>query len=304
MNYKEKLDIFLNKKSDLQKLIVIYWPTACWKTALSIKLAKLLDTEIINADSRQIYKLLDIWTWKITEEEKQGIVHYMLDILDIKQDYSVWAYKKDAKSCIEAISQKWKIPIICWWTWLYIDSLIQNFSIPEIEPDWQYRAELEELRLKNWNEYLWWLLNEVDSDYASELNQNNYRYIIRWLEIFKKTWKSKKNLKIKLPSEFEVLMINPFDWNRESLYSKINLRIDEMFDSWLVDEVKTILNMWYLWSDFGLNTIWYKEVISYIEGKININECKDLIKQHNRNYAKRQITWFKKYDNFDLSFAD
>jgi len=287
---------FVQKKTELPKVIIIYWPTACGKTSLSIKVAKNLETEIIWADSRQIYKLLDIWTGKIKENEKEWIIHHMIDFLNINKDYSVWEYKKETEKLIQELHKKWKIPVICWWTGLYLDSIAFNFQIPEIEPDWKYREELENIRVARWNEYLWQMLFDIDPIYAKELEINNYRYVIRWLEIFKQTWKSKKELKKMLPPKYEILFLNPYDWDREKLYSKINQRIDEMFQEWLIDEVKNILAKWYRKSDYGLNTIWYKEIIDYLEWNITLEESKELIKQHNRNYAKRQLTWFRKYE--------
>ena len=126
---------FLEKKSEKNKIIVIYWPTACGKTDLSIKIAKFLNSEIISTDSRQIFKWLDIWTGKVTEEEKEGIIHHMIDIIEPNQEYSVWEFKKEAEKIIKNILKKWEIPILCWWTWLYIDSLIYDFKIPKVPAD-------------------------------------------------------------------------------------------------------------------------------------------------------------------------
>lgn len=293
----KKVDKFINSKSLLPKIIVIYWPTASGKTALSIEVAKLLKSEIIWADSRQIYKLLNIGTGKITQEEKNWIPHHLIDFLDIKKDYSVAEYRKEAEKIINKIHSQNKIPVICGWTWLYLDAVVFNFDIPEIAPDWQYREELENIRIEKWNEFIWEMLNEVDSEYASELEKNNYRYVIRWLEIYRATGKSKKELKVKLPPKYEILFLTPYNWDRAKLYEKINSRIDEMFESGLIEEVQNILNKWYTKSDYGLNTIWYKEVISYLQWEITLEEAKNLIKQHNRNYAKRQLTWFRRYEN-------
>lgn len=290
---------FLNKKSSLPKLIVIYWPTASGKTGLSIEIAKKIGWEIIWADSRQIYRLLNIWSGKVTEEEKQWVPHYMIDILDIDVDYSVWEYQKEVEKIISNIHSRWKMPILCGGTGLYIDSIIYNFNIPRIAPDWEYRDKLEKIRLEKWNDFLWKKLEKVDSKYAQTLSPANYRYVIRWLEIFEKTGKSKLDLKQKLDPKYDILFLTPYSWDREKLYTRINTRIEEMFELGLIDEVKNILAKWYKKTDFGLNTIWYKEVIEYLEWAITLDECKSLVAQHNRNYAKRQLTWFKKYKNSD-----
>ncbi|MBP8016540.1 tRNA (adenosine(37)-N6)-dimethylallyltransferase MiaA, partial [Candidatus Gracilibacteria bacterium] len=281
----------------LPKLIVIYGPTACGKTSLSIDLAKKLNIEIISADSRQIYKLLNIGTGKITKKEMSGIKHYMIDIIDIDKDYSVGEYKKEVEKIITSLHKKGKIPILCGGTGLYIDSIIYNFNIPEVAPDWDYREKLEKIRNEKGNEFIWNMLNKVDPNYAKTISPNNYRYIIRGLEVFEKTGKSKLDLKKKLEKKYDVLFITPYDGDREKLYEKINNRIEEMFRFGLIDEVKNILNKGYKKDCFGLNTIGYKEVIDYIEGVITLEECKNLVAQHNRNYAKRQLTWFKKYEN-------
>jgi len=291
----EKVKEFIERKSDLPKIIIIYWPTASGKTSMSIKIAKYLDSEIIWADSRQIYRLLNIGSGKITEEEKEWIVHHMIDIIDIDKNYSVWEYKKEIKIILDKLLKNWKIPIICWWTWLYIDTIALNFNIPEIEPDWKLREELDKIRLEKWNEYLWNMLYKIDQEYANMLEINNYRYVIRWIEVKKKTWKSKLELMQKSEPQFDILFLSPTIESREKLYERINARIEEMFEQWLVDEVKNILKK-YPKNSFWLNTIGYKEIIDYLDGIISLEECKELVKQHNRNYAKRQFTWFKKYN--------
>ena len=286
---------FLEKKSDKNKIIVIYWPTACGKTDLSIKIAKFLNSEIISTDSRQIFKWLDIWTGKVTEEEKEGIIHHMIDIVEPNQEYSVWEFKKEAEKIIKNIFKKWKIPILCWWTWLYIDSLIYDFKIPKVPADLILREKLEDERIKFWNEFIWKKLQEIDPDYASELHPNNYRYVIRALEVKILTWKSKKEFREEKNLKYDTFFITPYDWNREKLYKKIDLRIKSMFENWLLEEVKDLLTK-YKKTDFWMQTIWYKEIIDFFEWKLNFDDCVALVQKHNRNYAKRQLTWFRKYE--------
>lgn len=285
---------FLEKKSDKNKIIVIYWPTACGKTDLSIKIAKFLNSEIISTDSRQIFKWLDIWTGKVTEEEKEGIIHHMIDIVEPNQEYSVWEFKKEAEKIIKNIFKKWKIPILCWGTWLYIDSLIYDFKIPKVPADSILREKLEDERIKFWNEFIWKKLQEIDPDYASELHPNNYRYVIRALEVKILTWKSKKEFREEKNLKYDTFFITPYDWNREKLYKKIDLRIKSMFENWLLEEVKDLLTK-YKKTDFWMQTIWYKEIIDFFEWKLSFDECIVLVQKHNRNYAKRQLTWFRKY---------
>lgn len=286
---------FLEKKSDKNKIIVIYWPTACGKTDLSIKIAKFLNSEIISTDSRQIFKWLDIWTGKVTEEEKEGIIHHMIDIIEPNQEYSVWEFKKEAEKIIKNIFKKWEIPILCWGTWLYIDSLIYDFKIPKVPADPILREKLEDERIKFWNEFIWKKLQEIDPDYASELHPNNYRYVIRALEVKILTWKSKKEFREEKNLKYDTFFITPYDWNREKLYKKIDLRIKSMFENWLLEEVKDLLTK-YKKTDFWMQTIWYKEIIDFFEWKLSFDDCVALVQKHNRNYAKRQLTWFRKYE--------
>lgn len=291
----EDLKKFLEKKSDKNKIIVIYWPTACGKTDLSIKIAKFLNSEIISTDSRQIFKWLDIWTGKVTEEEKEWIIHHMIDIIEPNQEYSVWEFKKEAEKIIKNIFKKWEIPILCWGTWLYIDSLIYDFKILKVPADPILREKLEDERIKFWNEFIWKKLQEIDPDYASELHPNNYRYVIRALEVKILTWKSKKEFREEKNLKYDTFFITPYDWNREKLYKKIDLRIKSMFENWLLEEVKDLLTK-YKKTDFWMQTIWYKEIIDFFEWKLSFDDCVALVQKHNRNYAKRQLTWFRKYE--------
>ncbi|MDD2516458.1 MAG: tRNA (adenosine(37)-N6)-dimethylallyltransferase MiaA, partial [Candidatus Gracilibacteria bacterium] len=205
--------------------------------------------------------------------------------------------KKTVIPLVKEIFEKGKIPILCGGTGLYIDSIIYNFQIPEIEPDWDLRQKLEKIRLTKGNDFLWQMLNKIDPEYANTIHPNNYRYVQRGLEIKEKTGKSKNDLKIKKEKIFDYLLISPDFSDRKALYNKINMRIDEMFEKGLIEETKNILTFGYNKKCSGLNTIGYKEIINYLDGNIGLEETKELIKKHNRNYAKRQITRFKRYDN-------
>lgn len=294
MNIEEKIKNFLAKKSDKQKIIVVYWPTASWKTSLSVKIAKKLNTEIISTDSRQIFKKMDIWTAKITSEEMQWIKHHMIDIIDLDREYSVWEFKYESEKIINSLHEIWKIPVLAWWTWLYIDSLVYDFNIPKIPADLELRSKLEKEAKENWNEYLYNKLKEIDPEYAKELHINNVQYVIRAIEVKMISWKSKSEFKEEKKLNYDVLFITPYDWNREVLYDRINKRVDIMFEQGLLTEVENLLTK-YKKSDFGLKTIWYEELIKYIDWKLSLEEAKELIKKNSRNYAKRQLTWFRKY---------
>lgn len=316
MEYKEKIKNFLEKKSDLRKIIVIYGPTASWKTWMSIEIAKIVDSEIISTDSRQIFKGLDIWTGKITEEEKERIVHHMIDIINPDREYSVWEFKEESEKIIWEIYSKWKIPILCWGTWLYIDSLIYNFNIPRIPADEKLRASLEKEAEENWNEFVYNKLKDIDPEYAKELHPNNIRYIIRAIEVKMLTWKSKRDFREEKTLKYDTLFLTPYLGEREYLYNRINKRVQMMFDDGLVWEVEELLKT-YTKDNFWMKTIWYKEVINYLNWdwkvydwseklelwekekqwiKLNLDETIELVKKNNRNYAKKQLTWFRKYE--------
>ncbi len=294
MDWKNKLDEFLEKKSKKQKIIVIYWPTASGKTGLSIEIAQYLDSEIISTDSRQIYKQMDIWTGKVTSEEMKNIPHYMLDIITPDEKYSVGEFKKEAEENIEKIIQKNKVPILCGGTGLYIDSLIYDFDIPKVPADENLRNKLEEEAKEFWNEYVYKQLQNVDPEYAKELHPNNVQYVIRALEVKIISWKSKKDFRGEKTMNYDVLFLTPYNGDRGFLYDRINTRVKMMFDEGLVEEVKKLRET-YQDSTAGLSTIWYIEVVKYLLWEYDLEECVSLVQQHNRNYAKRQLTWFRKY---------
>lgn len=298
---KYKIDTFLGQKSELPKVIVIYGPTASGKTGLSIEVASYLKSEVISIDARQIYQYMNIGTGKVTPEEMQWVPHHMLDVIEPSEAFSVVDFRDMSMPILENIWNQWKVPVLCGWTGLYIDSLIFERSYPSIEADWERREELEQFRLEHGNEALWDKLNALDPTYAKTLHPNDRHYIIRGIEVFEKTGKSKAE-NIDTPKlKYDTLFLTPYDGNREVLYRRINLRVEEMFRNWLIEEV------WYIRDRFtstcpGLKTIGYKEVVDYLEWKISLEESIALVQQHNRNYAKRQITWNKKYDNCSLSW--
>lgn len=294
-NIEKKIKNFLEKKSDLKKIIVIYGPTACWKTSLSIKIAQMLDTEIISTDSRQIFRGMNIWTWKVTAEEMSWLPHHMLDIINPDESYSVGVFKRESTKIIDNLHSQNKIPVLAWWTGLYIDSIVYDFDIPKIPADEILRRELEKEANIHWKEFVYNKLRKIDPEYAKELHPNNLNYVIRAIEVKKITGKSKKDFRWEKKLNYDVLFLTPYNGDRETLYKNINIRVKWMFDEWLIQEVKWLLEK-YSKDDFWLKTIWYSEVIDYLEGKISKEECLEIVRQHNRNYAKRQLTWFRKYE--------
>ncbi|ATU05323.1 tRNA (adenosine(37)-N6)-dimethylallyltransferase MiaA [Candidatus Gracilibacteria bacterium HOT-871] len=292
---ESKFKEFLEKKTEKQKIIVVYGPTACGKTDLAIKIAKSINSEIISTDSRQIFKYLDIGTGKVTENEKQGIIHHMIDIIEPDREYSVGEFKVEAEKILENIFKKGKIPILCGGTGLYIDSLIYDFKIPKVPADARIRQDLEFEREKYGNEFIWKKLQELDPEYASELHPNNYRYVIRALEVKMLTGKSKTDFREEKTLKYEIFFVTPYDGNRAKLYEKIDKRIKIMFETGLLEEVQDLLKK-YNKNDFGMKTIGYKEIVDFLEGNMTLDECIALVQKNNRNYAKRQLTWFRRYE--------
>ena len=294
---QESLDIFVQRNTDLPKIIVIYGPTACGKTALSLEVAKYLDSEIISTDSRQIYKHMDIGTGKITLEEMQWVPHHMIDIIEPSITFTVVDFVRWALPIIERIQSEWKIPILCGGTGLYIDGILYEMGYPDTPPDWVYREKLESIRQEKWNSELWKMLEKIDPEYENELEADNYRYVMRWLEVMKETGRSKLESKWKKIARFSPFFITPYhDSDRSILYKNIDTRVLGMFNSWLIQEIEYIISI-YTSKCPGLTTIGYREIVDALEWTISLEEAKSLVQQRSRNYAKRQITWNKKYLN-------
>ena len=278
-----------------QKVIVICGPTASGKTALSIELAKKINGEIISADSMQIYKDMDIGTAKPTKEEMQGIKHYLLDFVSPEERYSVAQYKHDAKKTIKEILSKGKMPIIVGGTGLYVDSLIYEIEYSDIKIDEKYRKELEEIAEMQGLEKLYKMALEIDPIAMEKISENDKKRIIRVLEIYKATGKTKtqqeeESRKNPVEYDYKVFAIN---WDREILYQRINKRVDIMIEQGLIEEVKEILKK-YTKFPTAMQGLGYKEVADYINGNYTKEEMIEKIKQETRRYAKRQLTWFRK----------
>ena len=278
-----------------EKVIVICGPTASGKTALSIELAKKINGEIISADSMQIYKEMNIGTAKPTKEEMQGIKHYLLDFVSPNERYSVAQYKQDAKNAIKEIISKGKIPIIVGGTGLYIDSLIYEIEYNDIKIDENYRKELEKIIEEQGLEKLYKNAMQIDPIAMEKISVNDKKRIMRDLEIYKATGKTKTEQELesrKKPVEFDY-KVYAINWDRETLYQRINKRVDIMIEQGLIDEVKNILEKYDKFPT-AMQGLGYKEVVDYINGIYTKEEMIDKIKMETRRYAKRQLTWFRK----------
>ena len=281
-----------------RKVIVICGPTASGKTRLSIELAKKIDGEIVSADSMQIYKEMDIGTAKPTIEEMQGIKHYLLDFVSPSQRYSVAEYKKDAMRAIDEIIEKRKIPIVIGGTGLYINSLIYEIEYPDIEIDLDYREELEKIVETEGLGRLYEMARSIDVEAMEKVSQNDKKRICRVLEIYHATGKTKTQQEIesrKNAPKYDYLLFG-IKMDRQKLYDRINKRVDIMIEEGLIDEVRKILKE-YKEFPTAMQGLGYKEVAEYLNGKVSKEEMIDKIKMETRRYAKRQLTWFKRYEN-------
>lgn len=276
-------------------IIVICGPTASGKTALSIELAKRINGEIVSADSMQIYKCMDIGSAKPTKEEMCGIQHYMLDFVEPNVRYSVADYKKEAEKCIEKILSKGKVPIVVGGTGLYVNALIYGIEYNENKLDEEYREKLETIAKQEGLENLYNKACEIDPVAMQKISHNDKKRILRVLEIYNETGKTKTQLEVESRSkevkyDYKVFAIN---MDREKLYDRINKRVDIMIDNGLIEEVKNLISR-YEKLPTAIQGLGYKETKEYIDGVISKEEMIDKIKMETRRYAKRQLTWFRK----------
>lgn len=280
------------------KVIVICGPTASGKTKLSIEVAKMVNGEIVSADSMQIYKDMTIGTAKPTTEEMQGIKHYLIDFVSPDKRYSVAEYKNDAINAIGEIISKGKTPIVVGGTGLYVNSLIYEIEYPSVELDTNYRKKLEEIAEKEGLDRLYEMAMKVDKLAMKKISQNDKKRICRVLEIYHATGKTKTQIEIESRAnepKYDYLVFG-ISMDREKLYDRINKRVDIMIEDGLIDEVKKVLNKY---DDFptAMQGLGYKEVVEYINGDTTKEEMIEKIKMETRRYAKRQLTWFRRYDN-------
>ena len=274
------------------KVIAIVGATASGKTSYSIELAKEIGGEIVSADSRLVYKGFNIGTAKPTMQERQGIPHHLIDIVEPEFEYSAGLYKKDASKIIKEINNRGHIPIIVGGTGLYIDILLKNYQLPEIEANHNLRNDLKKLT----KEELYKTLIQLDSNAAIAIDSNDTKKIIRAIEIIKTTGKPLDESRGKnIYNEYEIEWIGK-NFDRKTLYKRIDERVDIMIQNGLIEETKTLLNKHGRIPNL-VNTIGYREILGYIDNKYTLEEATDLLKKNTRNYAKRQLTWFRKNEN-------
>lgn len=284
-------------------VIVVAGPTASGKSNLAIELAKKIDGEIISADSMQIYKDMNIGTAKVTKEEMQGIPHYMIDFLSPELRYSVSDYKEQAEKEIDKILKKGKTPIICGGTGLYINSLIYGIEFGKEEFNKEYREELEKIAEKEGLENLYKEALKIDPEAMEKISKNDKKRILRVLEIYKNTGKTKTEQEIlsrknDVKYDYKVFAIN---LERENLYNRINKRVDQMIENGLIEEVQKILGKYNSFPT-AMQGLGYKEIVEYLKNDLTKEEAIEKIKMESRRYAKRQLTWFRK--NKEIEWLD
>lgn len=278
------------------KLIVLTGPTAVGKTALSIELARAVNGEIISADSMQVYKGMDIGSAKIKEEEKQGIKHYLIDILEPTEEFNVVLFQHYAKLAMAEIYKKGKIPIIVGGTGFYIQSVLYDIDFTSTDKNDKLRKKYENMADELGVEALHDVLKKVDPVSAEKIPMQNVKRVIRALEFYEETGTAisahnEEQQKKESPYNFAYFVLND---ERESLYKRINMRVDMMLDEGLLSEVGSLRNKGLNSSMVSMQGLGYKEILDYLDGKLSLEEAVDIIKKNTRHFAKRQITWFKR----------
>lgn len=291
MDWREILNSFL--KTAKNPLIVILGPTASGKTALGLKMAHAVDGEIISADSRQVYREMNIGTDKIPPEKQENIRHHMLDIVNPDESFTLADFKDRAEKMIEEIRERGHVPLLVGGTGLYISAVTENYLMPRIEPNKELREKLLEEAKNKPFDFLHKKLQEIDPDEASNIHPRNQRFIIRALEI-NLTLNHPKNPK-KGHVPYDTLFFG-IRWLREELYKNINMRVDQQLQRGLLNEVEKLLEK-YDPELPSMSSLGYKELVSFLKGKSTYPEAVELIKKNTRNYAKRQMTWFRRNES-------
>lgn len=276
------------------KLVIIGGPTGVGKTEISLRLAEVLQGEIVSCDSMQIYSQMDIGSAKATSLEKKRIPHHMLDVVTPFDSFTVMDYKERAEKAIDDILSRGKIPIMVGGTGLYIDAVILDLSFTDGGQDLGFRDEMTAYAIKNGNLALHEKLKENDPEAAINIHPNNVKRVIRALEVFKLTGKPFSSFKDsgKLNPKYEPYYFY-LNKDRNALYESIDERVEKMMDAGLLAEIKNLADQGLNQSYMSMQGIGYKEMLSYVQGDLTLDEAKNLVKKRSRNYAKRQLTWFR-----------
>lgn len=282
--------------SEKKPLIILTGPTAVGKTDLSVQLAKALNGEIISADSMQVYKGMDIGSAKITEEEKQGIRHHLIDILEPWEEFNVVVFQKKCKECLQGIYERGHIPILTGGTGFYIQAVLKDVDFTENEEDNEYRTYLEQLGETEGAHVLHDMLKEVDPVSAEHIHANNRKRVIRALEYYHFTGQKISEHNEKEADKEPAYRYCYFVLNdeRSKVYERIEKRIDRMLENGLIDEVQSLVKKGCTRNMVAMQGLGYKEIVDYLEGRTSLEEAVYILKRDTRHFAKRQITWFKR----------
>lgn len=285
------------------KIVSLVGPTASGKTDIAIEIAKRINGEIISADSRQVYEYFNIGTAKSNIEERQGILHYLIDVASPTITYTVSDFKKDADTAIKEIQSKGKVPIVAGGTGFYVQALLEGLDIPAAPPDEEFRKEMREFAATEGNDVLYQKLMDIDEIAAKKLHANDVFRVIRALEIHKHTGQKPSDIQTQTKPDYDALYFGLNAQNRDYLYDRINLRTQVMLDMGLVDEVQSLIKKYGKTLSL-LGTLGYKEICEYLDGKVTLDEAKAKIQKNTRNYAKRQLTWFRKNERTKWYYID
>ena len=278
----------------MDKIILIAGPTGVGKTAASVSVAKKIGGEIISADSMQIYRKMDIGTAKIMPDEMKGIPHHLIDIVEPYDEFSVKDFDDMSKTAIKEISGRSNIPVIAGGTGLYINAIVYDMDYNKVTTDSEFRNELWKYYEEKGTDELYNILLKHDPE--TKIEKQNIKRVIRAIEIIKNNGEFRQFSNMKKNSMYDIRMYVLYR-ERSKLYEIINSRVDHMVKSGLVDEVRSLLNDGLDKSCQSMKAIGYRQIISYLEGEYDLNTAIELIKRDSRRYAKRQLTWFRRYEN-------
>ena len=283
----------------MKPLVILAGPTAVGKTALSIKLAKKINGDVISADSMQVYKHMDIGSAKVMPEEMKGIPHYLINVLEPSEEFNIVRFQQMAKEALQQIYTAGQIPIIAGGTGFYIQSLLYDIDFSKEESDTAYRTELTAFAKEYGAHALHEKLKEIDPVSYETIHENNIKRVIRALEFYRLTGKkisehNEEQKERQSPYHFAYFVLND---EREHLYRRIEQRIDQMLEQGLVDEVKKLKSMGCHQDMVSMKGLGYKEILDYLDGITTLPEAVEILKRDTRHFAKRQITWFKREED-------
>ena len=280
----------------MDKMVIVAGPTASGKSAAGVELCKHLQGSVISADSMQVYRGMDIGSAKITEEEMQGIPHELIDIIDPSEEWNVVRFQREAKAAVQRITARGRLPVLVGGTGFYIQALLYDIDFTETREDTSYRSLLEEKARTEGNESLYRMLQEKDPEAAAAIHQNNLKRVIRALEFTRETGEKisdhneeQRKRQAAYDAVFFVLTME-----REKLYRRIDLRVDQMMEAGLLEEVKRLQEQGFTSRDVSMQGLGYKQILQYLEGEGTLEDAVEQIKLQTRHFAKRQLTWFRR----------